>query len=426
MGIKTIPIGIVHYTAPSKEIGGVETVINYHTRILSREGYRVRLIYGKGGRLDYAGVQNLEIPLLSPSDPRVENIQEDLLSKGSSKDFEPAKKEIKQELSRALKGINVLIVHNIISMPFNFAATAAINEFVDESKIRAIFWLHDSALLREEWKEKFGKFPLTLLHHRGTNVRYVTPSRARALELDELPEPYRIPKSEVRIIPNGVSVHEYLKFDSVTLQLMKRLGLSFDDFVIVVPVRVTPRKNIELSLLVIRELKRLIGKLFPIKLIITGPPDHQAIKKGVRYLEYLREMIEESSLKENVIFCYEIIAARRRYQGWRLVKWGVADAYTLADIVFVPSREEGFGLPVIEAGAARRPLFCSRIAPFRELVRDDLEAHMFSLDDDPRDIALRIYRFLMEDKVERNFSNVSKNFSWKYIVKKKLIPLLRK
>jgi len=72
-------------------------------------------------------------------------------------------------------------------------------------------------------------------------------------------------------------------------------------------------------------------------------------------------------LEDSVRFCHELVAYERSISGG-VVKWNVADVYTISDLVLVPSKEEGFGLPVIEAGAARKMLFVSRIPPFEELI----------------------------------------------------------
>ena len=41
-------VGIIHYTAPPSEAGGVEIVIAAQTEFLSSRGYNVHLIYGSG------------------------------------------------------------------------------------------------------------------------------------------------------------------------------------------------------------------------------------------------------------------------------------------------------------------------------------------------------------------------------------------
>jgi len=233
-----------------------------------------------------------------------------------------------------------------------------------------------------------------------------------------------VPTEKIEVVPNGVNIEEFIKIDETTKLLMRKLGLSFENYIIVTPVRVTPRKNIELALFIVDELQHLIGKSRQIKFLITGPPDHQASKLGMAYLEYLRELIVRRGLTENIILCHELIDQKREYRNGNIQKWSVADVYNIADLILIPSREEGFGLPVIEAGAARKPIFCSRIPPFQELIRDDIEGFMFDLAEDPKSIAFRIYRRYLEDRVDNNFDNVIKRFTWESIIRKKLIPLL--
>ena len=410
----------MHYTAPPRKVAGVEVVIDYHSRILTKQGYDVRLIFGNGGGLDYKNLEECEVPLLSPENPRVQKVQKNILKKhGKTEEFEKLKNEIRQDLKKVFSGLNSCIVHNIPSMPFNFAATAAVNELVDEMKMRFIFWLHDTILVREKWKGSFGKFPLTLLHHKNQRITFVTPTSFRAKQFASLREPYKIPK--MKVIPNGVSVEEYLKIDKITKQLMRRLGLLFDDFIIVTPVRVLPRKNIELALHVVHELLHLSGKR-KIKLVITGPPGGDS--ESVAYMAKLRNIIKMRRLQDSVIFCHNLISFKRQFSNNNIIKWSVADIYNIADLVFIPSKEEGFGLPVIEAGAARKPIFCSRIPPFQELIREDIEGYMFDLKNPPVDIAFRIYRMMLESAVDNNFDKVVEKYDWESIALKKIIPLL--
>jgi glycosyltransferase involved in cell wall biosynthesis len=416
-------VGIVHYTSPSESIGGVELVIDYQARLLSQAGYEVHLISGDEVQGSNPNIIEHSIPLLSPGNKRVVQVQEQILrERRMTQDFELLKKDIKTGVLEALSDIKKCIVHNIPSMPFNFAGTAAISEITDESRVQMIYWLHDSVLLREEWKDRIGEFPVSLLHHKNPKTVYVAPTHFRAKQFGELPVPYDIGK--VTVIPNGVSIEEYIKIDETTKALLKRLGLAFENYIVVTPVRVTPRKNIELALQVIDELKHLVGPAREIRLLITGPPDHMATKMGMAYLEYLKEIIEKRGLREDVIFCHEVINQKREFENGHIKKWGVADVYNVADLVFIPSKEEGFGLPVIEAGASRKPIFCSRIPPFQELLRDDIEGSMFDLDEDPKSIAFRIYRSFLEDKVESNFHNVMKRFDWERVILTRLLSLL--
>ncbi|MFP3984860.1 MAG: glycosyltransferase family 4 protein [Candidatus Bathyarchaeia archaeon] len=413
-------IGIVHYTAPPGKIAGVEVVIDYHSKILTKQGYNVHLIFGQGGGLDYENLEEHEVPLLSPENPRVQDVQKKILEKHEkTEEFEKLKNDIKKELKKIFSNLDCCIIHNIPSMSFNFAATAAINELADELENRFIFWLHDTIIVREGWQNYLDKFPVTLLHHKNGEITFVTPTTFRAKQFAELEEPYKI--IDTKVVPNGISVEGYLKIDETTKQLMRHLGLSFNDFIIVTPVRVLPRKNIELALNVVHELEHISGET-RIKLLITGPPGTDS--DSVAYMAKLREIIRMRRLEDNVVFCHDLISFRRKFSDGKIVKWSVADAYNIADLIFVPSKEEGFGLPVIEAGAARKPVFCSRIPPFQELIREDIEGYMFDLRNPPQDIALRIYRNMLASVVDNNFAQVVEKYDWEAIVLKKIIPLL--
>ena len=413
-------VGIVHYTAPPKQVAGVEVVIDYHSRTLTEHGYNVCLVYGKGGGLELRNFEEHELPLLSPDHPRVKKVQKETLKQHEATEgFRKLKGDLKAGLEEILRDVDSCIIHNIPSMPFNFAATAAINELVDELDTRFIFWLHDTVLVRDEWQSLIGEFPLTLLHRKNENTIFVTPTSFREKQFAALEEPYKIPR--MKVIPNGVSVEEYLKIDETTKQLMRRLGLSFDDFIIVTPVRVLPRKNIELALNVVHELAHISNQK-RIKLLVSGPPGTDP--DSIAYESKLKEIIKMRRLQDSVIFCHDLISFKRQFSDGKIVKWSVADIYNIADLVFIPSKEEGFGLPVIEAGAARKPIFCSRIPPFQELIREDIEGYMFDLRNPPQDIAFRIYRMMLENTVDNNFDQVAKKYDWESIVLKKVIPLL--
>ncbi len=228
----------------------------------------------------------------------------------------------------------------------------------------------------------------------------------------------------VKIIPNGINVEEYERLDEATLKLREKLRLQWDDYVILMPIRVLPRKNIELGLKVIYELKKLVGER-RVKMVITGPPDPQAMIKQKRYLDYLNKMIKKLNLEDNILLIHDLISFRRLYENNCITKWGIADAYALSDLVLITSKEEGFGLPILEAGVARKPLFVGRIKPFEELLKEGIEAHMFGLNEKPANIAFKIFRYFLSDIIQYNFNNVIRKYRWNGIVKDKVLPFLR-
>jgi glycosyltransferase involved in cell wall biosynthesis len=102
----------------------------------------------------------------------------------------------------------------------------------------------------------------------------------------------------------------------------------------------------------------------------------------------------------------------------------ISDFYHLSDALFMPSTEEGFGIPILEAGLAGLPIFCSDIPPLRSLSSSN--ATYFSPDADPVELANRIVNHLSFDPVFRMRMRVRREFSWEGIYAREIAPLLVK
>ena len=106
-------------------------------------------------------------------------------------------------------------------------------------------------------------------------------------------------------------------------------------------------------------------------------------------------------------------------QGQPIVLTGaLADAempalYRLADVVAMPSLNEGFGLVVLEALASGAPVVVSRIAPFTEYLRED-EVH-WADPLDPASIADALHRAIARREPRRiaaAAARLAERFSW--------------
>jgi glycosyltransferase involved in cell wall biosynthesis len=176
-------------------------------------------------------------------------------------------------------------------------------------------------------------------------------------------------------------------------------------------VRITPRKNIELALRVCANLK----DAFPdAKLIVTGPlgPHNPA---NAEYFDRLVVLRQELGLVNAAYFLAELSP---EYIPHAIV----SDFYHLADMLFLPSREEGFGIPILEAGLAGLHVFCSDIPPLRSL--GGAQATYFSPDADPRELADKIADYLSSNPVFRLRTEVSKQYMWENIYARDIAPLL--
>jgi glycosyltransferase involved in cell wall biosynthesis len=94
----------------------------------------------------------------------------------------------------------------------------------------------------------------------------------------------------------------------------------------------------------------------------------------------------------------------------------------MADALLFPSRQEGFGIPMLEAGLARLPIFCADIPPFR--VTGEKTAHFFALDEAPAAIARRITAVLREDRALTMRQRVAGHYIWQSVLRDKLEPLI--
>jgi glycosyltransferase involved in cell wall biosynthesis len=183
--------------------------------------------------------------------------------------------------------------------------------------------------------------------------------------------------------------------------------------ILLLPVRVTPRKNIELALRVLAELQ----EHFPnAALVVTGPlGPHNA--DNIKYFEMLKDLRKQLGLYDAVHFLAELVDSF-------LPDEVIADFFRIADALFFPSREEGFGIPLIEAAFSHLPVFCADIAPLRALGLDDVT--FFSPDADPAKAADLLVNHFRSSRTTRLSMRARLSFRWEAIYLHHIAPLLER
>ncbi|HXV99533.1 MAG TPA: glycosyltransferase, partial [Anaerolineae bacterium] len=101
----------------------------------------------------------------------------------------------------------------------------------------------------------------------------------------------------------------------------------------------------------------------------------------------------------------------------------VAEFYQLADALFFPSQQEGFGIPLLEAGLTRLPIFATNLAPFRESAGP--WATLFAAETSPTEVAQTILDRLQTDRAFQLRRRVLTHYTWRSIVETRILPLLR-
>ncbi|HEV2281711.1 MAG TPA: glycosyltransferase family 4 protein [bacterium] len=407
------PIALVHFTSPPI-LGGVEAVLGRHARLLAERGGDVRVITGRGGPLG-GRVRVRRVPLLDSRHPRVLAVTQQLAEGRVTPAFAALSAQVQDGLERALAGASVCVVHNALTLHKNLALTAALHRIAARRPpVRFVAWCHDLAWTNPQYREDLhpGQ-PWRLLTTPLPGATYVTVSRDRQRALSAA---LRVSASLIEVIPNGIDPAAFLRLSPAGRWLAETLRLWDQQVVLLLPVRITRRKQIEYALRVTQELVR---RELSVRLLITGPLGaHNPRNRD--YLDELRALRAALGLEEQVVFCGDVpgpggtaIAVTDRV---------VADLYALADALLLPSREEGFGLPLLETGLTRVPAFVSDIPPFREIGGDAV--HTFGLDDSPAVCAQRILHGLMDDRGYRLRRRVLGTYTWDVIMRDRIVPLL--
>jgi glycosyltransferase involved in cell wall biosynthesis len=399
-------LAILHYAAPPT-IGGVESTIAAHARLFADHGYAVKIIAGRGEPFD-ARVSLETIPHLDSRDASVEQINRELARGAVTPAFDALVMTIRHALARALADVDICLAHNIATLHKNLALTVALREIARAGPPRLIAWCHDFAWDDPVYaSEMRAGFPWDWMRQRWDGVRYVVVSHARRRELARL---LAMSEDDIAVVPPGVDALEFLGVSATTARWVRDLALLDAAPLLLLPARVTRRKNIELAIAITAALRDLGHAP---KLLVMGPlgPHNPA---NVAYRDELRAQQDALRLRDRVIFLHEYGAvdeATRR------------DLYLLADALLFPSAREGFGIPILEAGLARLPIFCADIPVLRESARAD--AHYFALDASPAQIAQQIADVLARDARYRLKQRVVREYAWERIFAERIEPLVR-
>jgi glycosyltransferase involved in cell wall biosynthesis len=403
---------LLHYTSPPV-VGGVEHVLAQHAQLLARGGFDVHVLVGRG-KAPGAGVHFHRLGVLDSRHRRVLAVTRELEAGRVTPAFASLTAQIRAGLEPLLAGVDVCVVHNALTLHKNLALTAALHQLAKRVPTRFIAWCHDLAWTNPQYSAGLHPgAPWSLLRTPIPRGTYVTVSRDRQRELSAL---LGMPVGAIEVVPNGVDPGEFLNLTPTGRRLARTLRLWDPQVVLLLPVRITRRKHIEFALHVTSEMVR---REMTVRLLVTGPPGPHN-PRNREYLDELRALRHRLGLDEQVVFCAEL----HNPEGRRLALSNrtMRDLYLLADALLLPSRGEGFGLPLLEAGLTRLPAMTSDLASLREIGDDAILT--FSLDDPPAGVAARLMQALMEDRGYRLRRRVLTSYTWEVIMRERIVPLL--
>jgi glycosyltransferase involved in cell wall biosynthesis len=413
--VKRTRTAIVHYTAPPV-IGGVEHVIQAHVQVLRQAGYPVTVIAGRGDRTNLSpDADLLLIPKLDSQHPQIMETSTMLERGQQPPEFDDLVKWLIENLTVALDPFENVIVHNIFTKHFNLPLTAALHTMLDAGVIRNyIAWCHDFTWTSPSSSSKVHPgHPWDLLRTYRSDVTYVTVSRHRQQELAAL---LSCSPEQIHVVYNGIDPKTLLGLSEEGHLLISRLNILESDLVMLMPVRVTKAKNIELALHVTATLK---AKGIGVKLIVTGPPDPHD-PQNMTYFRFLKALRSQLEVEQEVRFVFE--SGPDPDQPFTVDTSVVGDLFRASDLMFMPSHREGFGMPVLEAGLIGLPVVCTSVPAAEEIA--GVDSLRFDATESPAAVARLILDWARMSPIHSLRRRVRQNYSWRRIFERDIRPLL--
>jgi glycosyltransferase involved in cell wall biosynthesis len=316
------------------------------------------------GESDRPEDRSYTVPEAHFKHPEIEALQVDLFdnytrSAETSRKIQTIHNHLKEHLYKFIHSfdLDLLVVENALSIPMNIPLGTALTELIAETDTPTIAHHHDFAWERGRFKVtaasdyQLGAFPpiLPSVHHVVINSY-----AARQLAL--------------RTGVTSMLVPNVMDFDSpppepdaYAADLLAAIDMGPDEYLLLQPTRVVPRKRIERAI----ELARRLGPKCTIVI------SHASGDEGTDYESYLRDYADLMGVR--LIFATEVIAHHRDRRPDGRKVYSLADVYQKASLVTYPSTVEGFGNAFLETLYYRRPIVISTY----EIYRRDIQPKGF-------------------------------------------------
>ncbi len=239
---------------------------------------------------------------------------------------------------------DLLVVQNAWAIPMQLPLALALADVVAETTIPTLSHEHDYWWERERFaRPRLPTLLDTCFPFHAAHVVHL------AIHTGAVAELHRRRGIEARWLPNVMDFERaFGELDDFNADLPQAIGLGGDRRLFLQPTRVVPRKGIELAI----DLLHGLGDPRDV-LVIT----HEAGDEGLGYLRTLERRAATAGVDLRYV---ADLVGETRGTGPTGKRYALTDAYPHADLVTYPSLYEGFGNALLEAVAARRPVFVNR------------------------------------------------------------------
>jgi len=209
-----------------------------------------------------------------------------------------------------------------------------------------------------------------------------------------------VPEEKIRVIPHGVNVEKFsngiyrerfIKKYKVKNKILLYVGRLLKNY-----------RNLDYLILVMNDI---LKEYKNVKLWFVGHSFDKSYEKD------LRKLIKKRNLTEHVRFIT------------KPTREDIIGAYQAANIVVFPIRNsDSFGLPLLEAGAAKCPIISTNIGPAPELIINGKTGFLTDINSLSQ-LKNNILKILTDDELEKRmglygYEHILNNYSWQIVTDK--------
>lgn len=212
---------------------------------------------------------------------------------------------------------------------------------------------------------------------------------------DQLSNFWQVPLDKISIVPNGIDLSRYQRYESEDLTAFRRRFAADDERIVFHIGRLVHEKGTQT---LIEAAPRILAEFPKVRFLIAG--------RGPMYDE-LQGMATELGVSDRVDFL-GFISDRER-----------DGLYHVADVAAFPSLYEPFGIVALEAMAAGVPVVASDVGGLAEVV-DTYEAGIAHAPGDPGSLARAVRETLrntaeVQTWAENALEEIRTEFSWAHV-----------
>ncbi len=232
---------------------------------------------------------------------------------------------------------------------------------------------------RSNWRQSLRARATLWTLRRADSVVAVSEATA-----DRLVEIAKLPRSKIRVIPNGINLKSFLAPNAVKggIQLRKKFGFGGHDRIVLVPAALRSGKGHDVLFAALPRLRRNIPSL---RIIIAGNGDRESC---------LRKCAEPFG--DTVLFlgdCPEM-----------------PPLYYACDLVVLPSLSEALPTALMEAAASGRAVVATRVGGTAEVV-DENRTGLLVQPNDPEALANAIMKMFRDPELLEKCGSAARDYA---------------